>query len=315
MPFTLANAQALSQAKLTKYVIDEFRKSALLDKLTFDNNAKAQGGASFSYVYNRLTTLPTAAPRLLNADYVAQEPVTTPITATLGILGGSFQVDRALAANEHEVIDLVQFALQQKTKATIAQFAHQFINGVAANNTGEFDGLDVFFAGGGAAQVIATGVDLDSGADITTNWRTLLDQMRQAESLMDNSPNLWLMNRAMYAIWQSVMDRAGINVLSKSEYGYEVAQWGAATVMPLGDRPGTANPIIPTAAGLTSIYGMYLGLDGVHGISPDNGNFVKTYLPNFANAAALQTGAVEMIAGVAVKAIRSAVRIDNIDIV
>ena len=314
MPFLLADARQLSQNKLTNYVIDEFRKSALMDKLAWDNNAKSQGGSSFNYVYNRVTTLPTAAPRLINADYNAQEPRTTAITATLGILGGSFQIDRALAANEKEVVDLVQFAVQQKAQATIAQYAHEFINGVALNNTGEFDGLDVFFAGGGAGQVIATGVDLDSGGDITSNWRTLLDQMRQARALMDKAPNIWLMNQDMYAVWQSVMDRAGINVLSKAEYGYEVAQWGPALVMPLGDRPGTSNPIIATANGLTSIYGLYLGLDGVHGIAPDNGAFVKTYLPDFTNSAALQTGAVEMIAGVAIKSIRSAVRIDNIDI-
>lgn len=33
MPMTLAQAQALSQSKLTNFVIDEFRKSALLDML------------------------------------------------------------------------------------------------------------------------------------------------------------------------------------------------------------------------------------------------------------------------------------------
>jgi len=32
---TLAQAQALSQSKLTNTVVDEFRKSALLDKLIF----------------------------------------------------------------------------------------------------------------------------------------------------------------------------------------------------------------------------------------------------------------------------------------
>lgn len=314
MPFTLANAQQLSQNKLAKMVVDEFRKSALMDKLVWDNNAKAQGGASFSYTYNRVTTLPTAAPRLINADYNAQEPVTTAVTAILGILGGSFQIDRALAANEHEVVDLVQFLVAQKAQAAVAEYANQFINGNAGLGTGEFDGLNIFLAGN-PNQVINTAVDLENSTDISNNWRILLDAMRSARAQMDKAPSLWLMNQDMYAVWQSVMDRAGINVLSKSEYGYEVAQWGPSLVMPLGDIPGSSNPIIPTSvAGVTSIYGVYLGLDGVHGIAPDNGAFVKTYLPDFTNSAALQTGAVEIIAGLAVKANRSVVQLNNIDI-
>lgn len=313
MAWTLANAQQLSNSKLTKYVVDEFRKSALMDRLVWDNNAKVSGGASFTYAYNRVTTLPTAAPRLINGDYVAQEPQTTQFTATLGIFGGSFQIDRALAANEREVVDLVQFHVQQKAQAAVAEFHNEFINGNAGLGTGEFDGLDVFL-GLNPGQVIATGVDLDSSGDITNNWRTLLDQMRAARALMDKAPSFWLMNQDMYAVWQSVMDRAGINVLSKQEYGYEVAQWGPSIVMPLGDIPGSSNPIIPTAAGLTSIYGVYTGMDGVHGVAPDNGAFVKTYMPDFTNSAALQTGSVEAIAAIAIKAARSVVRIDNIDI-
>ena len=316
--FTLAQAQQLSQNKLTNYVIDEFRKSALADRLPWDDNAKAQGGASFAYSYNRVTTLPTATARRINADYTAQEAATTMITATLAILGGSFQIDRALAANERQVLDLVQFQLQQKAQATMAQFHNYFINGDATANDGQgnllgqFDGLDRFLAGA-PGQVLNANVDLDSSADITTNWVQLLDAMRAARARMDNAPTVWLMNQDMFAVWQSVMDRAGINVLSKSEYGNEVAQWGSSLVMPLGDIPGTSNPIIPTGA-TTSIYGVYLGLDGVHGISPDNGAFVKPYLPNFNDAAAVQTGAVEMIAGIAVKSLRSVVRIDGIDI-
>lgn len=313
MAFTLANARELSNDKLTGFVIDEFRKSALADKLVWDNNAKSNG-ASFNYVYNRVSTLPTAAPRLVNGDYTAQNPLTEAITATLGILGGKFELDRALVANEREVVDLVQFHVAQKTKATLAEFHNQFINGDAGKNTGEFDGLDIFFGGGGSGQVINTGVALDDSTDITNNWRTLLDQMRTARSMMDMAPTVWLMNQAMYAVWQAVMDRAGINVLSKAEYGYEVAQWGPSLVMALGDIPATSDPIIPISAGLTSIYGIYIGLDGVHGIAPDSGNLVKTYLPNFSHADAVQEGAVEMVAGIAVKSIKSVVRIDNIDI-
>ena len=100
MALTLENAQQLSQSKLVQTVIDEFRQSPLLDKLPFDNTVKPQG-KSLAYVYNRVTTLPTAAARAINAEYTPQEAVTTQITANLKIFGGSYQIDRALRANDH----------------------------------------------------------------------------------------------------------------------------------------------------------------------------------------------------------------------
>ena len=51
--FTLAQAKNLSQDKLTNYVIDEFRKSPLLDAMVFDDTVKPQGGTTMTYVYNR----------------------------------------------------------------------------------------------------------------------------------------------------------------------------------------------------------------------------------------------------------------------
>ncbi len=109
MAITLAQAQALSQSKLTNFVIDEFRKSALIDSLPFDNTVKPQGGKTLAYVYNRVTTLPTAATRALNNEYTAQEAATTQYTANLKVYGGSFEIDRVLAADENQVLDLVQF--------------------------------------------------------------------------------------------------------------------------------------------------------------------------------------------------------------
>jgi hypothetical protein len=313
MALTLAQAQPLSQSKLAQLVIDEFRKSALIDQLMWDTNATSNGGASFTYTYNRVTTLPTAAPRLINADYVAQEPLTTLISSVLGIMGGSFQIDRALAANEHQVIDLVTHLINQKTEATVAEFHNQFINGNNGLGTGEFDGLEFLLTGG--AQELNLGViDLDSSADITSNWRTFLEALRRLRALMDGAPTLYLMSQNMYSVFQSVMDRAGIQLLSKENYGNEVSVWGPSMVMALGDIPATSNPIIAEPAGVTSVFAVRLGMDGVHGIAPQGSPIVRTYLPNFTDAAALQTGSVELIGGIAYKATRSAAVLRNIDI-
>lgn len=319
MPITFAQAQQLSQPKLTKKVIDQFRTSALIDALPFDNTVKPAGGNSLDYVYNRVTTYPGAASRVLNADYTASEAVTTAIPSRLAIFGGSFQLDRALILGEHEVADHVQFQVEQKVKATIAQFHNMFINGNQAApvipNSWEFDGLNVLLTNSAQEITPAAPIALATSANITANWQEFLDQLRALEAVMDGAPSVYLMNQAMYAKFQSVMDRAGINLASKENYGRNVSVWGDSLVMALGNVPGNANPIIATSgAGITSIYAVRLGMDGVHGVSLAGGKLADVYLPNMQDASAVKTGAVEMIAGLAYTSTQSAAVLRNIDI-
>ena len=100
MAISLVNAKKLSQDKLTDQIIDEFRTSPLLDALQFDNTVKPQGGRSLSYVYNRITTQPTANGRAINSEYNAQEAATTQYTVNLAPIGGSYKIDRVIAEDE-----------------------------------------------------------------------------------------------------------------------------------------------------------------------------------------------------------------------
>lgn len=310
MPLTLEQAKKLSQDKLTDYVIDEFRKSALLDRLTFDNTVKPQGGNTLAYVYNRVTTLPTAAPRAINTEYTPQETATTPYTVNLKVFGGSFQLDRVIIEDERQVVDHVQFQLAQKIQATRALFHDMFINGDSGTQVNQFDGIDKAIAGSSTEITPSAAIDLSSSANIDTNWKVFLDTLRKMRSKLSASPTLYLMNTDMFAVFQSVMDRAGINLASKENYGDEVMQWGGSLVMALGDKPGTSNPIIATDAstseGETSIYAVNLALDGVHGVSPSGSAIVNQYLPDMTAPGAVKTGEVEMVAAVAVKATRAA---------
>ncbi len=307
MPLTLAQAKALSQSKLTQFVIDEFMKSALLDSLPFDNTVKPQGAQTMAYVYNRVTTQPTAAVRAINAEYQAQEAVTTPFTVNLKVFGGAFELDRVIINHEKQVVDHVQFQLEQKIKATRALFHDLFINGDAGVDPNEFDGLDKALTGSSTEITPTAAIDLSSSANIDTNWKLFLDYLRKVRAAMDGAATLHLMNNDMFAVFQSVMDRAGINLASKQNYGDEVLQWGNSLIMSLGDKPGTSDPIIPTDAnGETSIYPVRLGLDGVHGVSPEGDELVKRYLPNMQAPGAVKKGEVEMVAAVAVKATKSA---------
>ena len=315
MAMTLGDARQLSDSKLTNYVIDEFRKSALLDQLIFDNTVKPQGGKTLAYVYNRVDTLPTAATRALNSEYTAQEAKTKQVTVNLAVLGGSFEIDRVLQADENQVLDLVQFQIQQKTQASIALFHDLFINGSSSYDANGFDGLATALKGKTTEITPDTAIDLSSSTAIDTNWKSFMDVFRKIRGKMDGTPTLHLMNADMFAVFQSVLDRAGLGVTTKEQYGNEVISFGNTTLMSLGDKPGTSNPIISTAsAGTTDIYSVRLGLDGVHGISPDGSKLVTTYLPDFTEPGAVKKGEVEMVAGIAVKSTRSAAVLHNIKI-
>ena len=61
---TLEQARNLAQDKLSQHIIDEFRKDPLLDLMIFDDVVNPQGGQSLAYVYNRVTTFPTATPAI-----------------------------------------------------------------------------------------------------------------------------------------------------------------------------------------------------------------------------------------------------------
>lgn len=322
MAITLAEAQALSQKKLTNFVIDEFRKSALFDKLPFDDSVKPQGGQSLSYVYNRVTTQPTAATRAINSEYVPQETKTTQHTVLLKPFGGAFELDRVIINDEKQVVEHVQFQSGQKAKATRALFHNLFINGDSGSEATEFDGLDKAVTGSSTELIPTAAIDLSTSTHIDSNWKVFLDFLRKLRALLDGAPTLFLMNGDMFAVFQSVMDRAGINLASKENYGDEVVKWGNSLIMALGDKPGTSNPIIDTLAatvgslveGSTSIYPVRLALDGVHGVSPSGTALVDTFLPNMRAPGAVKKGEVEMVAAMAIKASRSGGVLRNIKI-
>lgn len=307
MPITLVEAKQLTQDKLTGFVIDEFRRSALLDLLPFDNTVLPSGdGKTMTYAYNRVTTLPTAAGRAINSEYSAQEAKTTQYNVNLKPFGGSFELDRVIIKYEKKVVGHIQFQVQQKIKATIALFHDWIINGDSGVDPLQFDGLEKAIAGSSTELIPGSAITLSTSANIDSNWKVFLDALRKLRALLDGTPTLWLMNDDMFAVFQSVMDRAGINLASKYDYGFETVQWGPSLVMPLGDKPGTANPIIPIVNGETSIYPVRLGLDAVHAASPEGDKVADVYLPNLKAPGAVKLGEVEMVAAMAIKATKSA---------
>lgn len=323
MALTLAQAKALSDSKLTNQIIDEFRKSPLLDALTFDNTVKVQGGKTLAYVYNRITTQPTAGTRAINNEYTSQETVTTQNTVNLKVMGGSYELDRVIANDEKQVVDQIEFQTTQKAKATVAVFNNLFINGNSATTATEFDGIDKAITGSTTERNTSAVIDLSTSANIDTNYKSFLYEIRRLEATMDGKPTHYLMNSDLYAVFQTIADRVPNIHYTKNELGEEVLKYGNALLVEMGDKAGTTNPIIANASktissteytGLTSLYAVRLGLDGVHGVSPDGDTLIKHYYPDFKTAGAVKKGEVEFVGAIAIKATKSVGAIRNIKV-
>lgn len=313
MPLTLAQAKELSQDKLTDVVIDEFAKSPLMAALIFDNTVKAQGGKSMTYAYNRITTQPTAGSRLINGEYTAQETVTSQQVVNLQVMGGAYEIDRVIANDEVQVVNEVEFQSAQKSKATVAEFHNQFINGDATGTPGEFDGLEQVITGS-TTVTPAAAIDLSTAANIKTNYGDFLYSLRKLVSKMDGSPTHLLMNVDAYAVFQSLSDIVPNISFSRDELGNEIGRYGSAVLTVFGDKPGTTTPIIGTkttdvpvgSIGTTTVYAVRLALDGVHGVSPDGNDLVKTYLPDMTAPGAVKKGEVEFVGASVVKTTKAA---------
>ena len=206
--FTLDDAKKLSQSKLTNHVIDEFRKSPLMDAMVFDDCVKPQGGDSLAYVYNRVSTWPTAEGRDINTEYQTKDVAKTDqVTVNLKIFGGAFDLDRVLINHEKQVItNQLTFQMDQKIKAVRALFNDWFINGDSASNTKSFDGLDKAIKGTATDYTPSAVLDMSTAEAIEQNWKTFLYYIRQVRKLMDGAPTLMAVNDDMFAVFQTVAD-------------------------------------------------------------------------------------------------------------
>lgn len=317
--YTLEDAKKLSQSKLTDHVIDEFRKSPLMDAIVFDDCVKPQGGDSLAYVYNRVSTWPTAEGRAINTEYKNKDVAKTEqVTVNLKVFGGAFDLDRVLINHEKQVItNQLTFQMDQKIKATRALFQDWFINGDSAGTDKlSFDGLDKAIKGKGTDATLKTVLDMSSAEAIEKNWKAFLYHIRQVLKLMDGAPTIMAVNSDMFAVFQTVADYSAQFTATKSDLGSEIVKYGNTTIMNMGDKPGKSKEIIETneADGTSPIYFARIGLDGVHGVTPDGQKGPKTYLPNLMLPGAVKTGEVEMISAMAVKATKSAAVLRNVKV-
>lgn len=306
MAVTLADAKLLTQDKLTQDIIDEFRKDNLMDLLVYDNCVALNGGSTLAYTYNRVQTQGTASFRKINAEYTPQEAKTKQYTTNLKVFGGSFGIDRVIQKHVKGVTNQLAFQLEQKIKGAQALFSDTFFNGSNATNEDVFDGLDVALTGSSTEYTPDAVIDLSTASAIDSNYKAFLDAVEDMLAELDGTPTFLAMNRKMRSAFNKVGRRTVAYQETRDEFGRPIITYDGVRLITIGDKPNSSNPIIANGEDGTSLYAVRVGLDGVCAVTPEGDNIIDVYMPDFTTPGAVKTGEVEMVAGLAVKATKSA---------
>lgn len=301
MAITLADVQVTTANDIDYNLIDETRRTSwLLNALTFDDAVTpGTNGGTLTYGYTRLKTRRAADTRQENTEYPARDAEREKFTVDLVPMGARYNIDRVYATLGDARTNEVIFQQGEARVATIAKFNDLFINGVAADFTElvpEFDGLDA----------IVTGTSTESFATGTTPWdfdgitdkagaMAANSAMRAWIRQFQRTPDILLVNRDGAAWLDLINDWMSFYTTTKDDFGREVRTWDGIPYIDLGEKDGSSAEIIATnGSGVTSIYGVCLGLDSVHGVATRGSQLLKSWLPDFTTAGAVKPGEVEL---------------------
>lgn len=319
-PVTLAQAKLNTTDDLDLTVIDEFRKeSAILDRLSFDPVVSpVGGGATLTYTYTRLLTERGANFRAVNTEYTDQQATRGRTSVDLVPLGGSFSIDRIVAALGPAATSELTLQVQQLIKGVRATFQNAVINGTGdgdfndggggtAPNYLGFEGLDSILAG--TAQELGTGTFVD--------WSTVGDQagafgaMEGLDELLAavyGGADVILANKRAILRLKQIGRWAGYYTQTEDAFGRLVDNFAGVPLVDLGQGAGpSAVDIIPlesrdpdgagadpTTDNLTDIYAVRFGMDSFHGVSCLGAPLIRTWMPDFSTAGAVKKGEAEM---------------------
>lgn len=332
MPVTLAQAQVNTQSDVDYAVIDNLRRfSWVWDQIVFDDTVTpGTNSPTLTYSYTRLKTPRGAEFRAYNTEYTPQEADTERISVDLKPHGGSFNVDRVLAAIGPPGTNSTAINMQQLNIAVTQRWLQELINGDIAVNALGFDGLDKALTGQ------TTEYDpLDNGVaagylDLTT---ATIDSQAKALAILDHI-DTWLSaitpshvgggdagpdsslppgvkailgNTKSITRLKGIARWAGLYSITQDSIGRKIESYGPWVLHDMGDGPLGSAPIIPqysadadeggggsTITGLTDLYAVSFGLDALHAASAANMQLVKTWLPDFTTSGAVKTGEMEM---------------------
>ena len=313
MAITLLEAKVGMADKVDAAVVDMFRRSSkLLDAMPFDNAiSPGSGGSTLAYGYIQLKTHAVAGVRAVGTAYETQEAKKEKKTTSAVIMGGAFELDRVIC-NTAGAADEVAFQAEQKVKATANCFHNMVING--DSEAGGFDGLKKLLRG--TANEQESTVSIASSSELDENYNAFLDEMDAFVASVEGTPSMLLMNADMLIKLRAIARRAGYYQRTQDDFGNFVETYAGIPMVDLGKFYDGENrmDVIPTTEGKTEIYGVCLGLDGLHGISPLGNGVINSYLPDLNAPGAIKQGEVELVAGIALKNTLKAAVLRNITI-
>ena len=234
MAITLAQAKVGMADKVDQNIIDIVqRESALMNALTYDDAvAPGTGGSTLTYGYLQTTTPASAAGRSLNNEYTAQAALKTKKSVDLQIMGGSFEIDRVLAANSSKRNDEVAYQIQEKTKATVSRFQYLAINGNSAT-TNEFDGLNTLLAGT-ENEINAASVAVN-GAMTAAHAEDLCEALDLAITSLDGTPSMILCNNKMKVKLLAAARMLSYHAQSTDAFGNFVDNYNGIPIVDMKD--------------------------------------------------------------------------------
>lgn len=325
---TLAEILTNSYATDAQPIVDEFGKSSyLLTNMPFDATAVVgRSGGAWKYDYYRVSTQMDAHTRPVNTDFTADDAAkVTKKEVELAIFGGLYKQDRATLNVNEPYGDQVAFQTAQKIKAMTAKFNDLFINGDSATDANAFDGLSVILADEGREYNTDSVIDLSTAAAIEANWKDFLDQYIEYTEDFDGKPSAHLTNTKGVTRLRQIGLRA--DLWSKADVTSLGSAWAGfldgVPVIDMQQLPNSTDPVVKIYnatigsddfTGLSDIYTVRFGLDGVHAVAPaDQGRTFMIY-PPANDSAAIKIWSYEMIVAAVVKSTKSAKVFRNIKV-
>ena len=210
--YTLVELSMLETDPMRKWVLDTLlMESDVMQTIPWETIGQLATGIT------RLGTLPTVGFRKLNEGYEVSKGTLEQRIERISLMGGNFDIDKAIARAKTSIADARAVATLLHTKAMAYKFNDKFINGNPESDPEEFKGIkervDDLYDEGYTGQVVelggTTGAARDAGILYdTTNRHNFLDKMDAlCHAIKGHQPDFLFMNHQTRLAAKSLMRR------------------------------------------------------------------------------------------------------------
>lgn len=297
MPLLRAEAEKLSQNQVVQGIIEEIiTVNEMYSLLPF---AKVDGKA---YLYKRENTLPTVDFIDPSEDVAESAGTFTEVVTKLRILIGDVDVDKFMNETMSDTEDQLGTQIALKTKAMARKFQDAAVNGNAATNVKEFDGLKALVTAGQTIPVSPNG-----GALSLTQLDQLVDAVPNgADFIMMRSGT----RRAYVAQLRAASGNTGA-MIQHPNFDVPVLAHNGVPIIVNDFLPG--DEALGTGTSLCSVYAVRANeLDGLHGLyGGDQAGIRIEDIGTVQNKDATRTR-VKWYCGLALKSTKSVARLSGV---